>query len=115
MATSNPTASHSFRGKSSRAACSTPATFWFRTSTTTKTWQGAGTTILRISPNGATSLFFQGQTKLGLTAALAVLQKRPALVGNLATADGASNTVRPGSLLVSTATGICLAPSPTPP
>jgi DNA-binding beta-propeller fold protein YncE len=62
--------------------------------------QGTGTTITRVSAHNGPSLFFQGQTGLGLTAALGVLRSGLVLVGNLPTSDGTSNTVKPGSLLI---------------
>ena len=68
--------------------------------------QGTGTTIVRVSPNGAVSTFFAGpphpggSTGLGLSTALAVLQKGFVIVGNVPSMDGTSATVMPGSLLV---------------
>ena len=62
--------------------------------------QGTGTTIIKVSPNGQTSLFFEGQPPLGLTAALGILPNGMVLVGNLPTADGTSATAKQGSLLV---------------
>jgi hypothetical protein len=62
--------------------------------------QGTGTTIIRVSVHGDTSLFFQGKAGLGLTAALGVVRRGLVFVGNLPTADGTSATVQPGSLLV---------------
>ncbi len=62
--------------------------------------QGTGTTITRVAADGTTSLFFQGQAPMGLTAALGVLANGIVLVGNLPTTDGTSNTVSAGSLLV---------------
>jgi len=62
--------------------------------------QGKGTTIIRVSSHGAVSLFFQGKTNLGLTAALGVLKRGLVFVGNLPTVDGTPATVQAGSLLV---------------
>src|SRR5579872_131308 len=62
--------------------------------------QGTGTTIVRITPDGATSVFFQGQPGLGLTTALGVLKRGFVLVGNVPTTDGTSATVQQGSLLI---------------
>jgi hypothetical protein len=62
--------------------------------------QGTGTTITRINATGHTSIFFQGQPGLGLSAGLTVLGSGFVVVGNMPTADGNSNTVQPGSLLV---------------
>jgi hypothetical protein len=60
--------------------------------------QGTGTTIVRITPGGQVTLFFQGQTGLGLTTALGVLRRGFVLVGNVPTA--ADGSVLQGSLLV---------------
>ena len=62
--------------------------------------QGAGTTIVRITPTGKLSLFFQGKKGLGLTTALAVLKSGFVIVGNLPTTDGTGATAKAGSLLV---------------
>ncbi len=62
--------------------------------------QGAGTTIVRITPTGQQSLFFQGNKSLGLTTALAVLKSGFVIVGNLPTTDGTGATAKAGSLLV---------------
>jgi uncharacterized protein (TIGR03118 family) len=60
--------------------------------------QGTGTTIVRITPDGQHSVFFQGDAGLGLTTALGVLKSGFVIVGNVpATADG---TVQQGSLLI---------------
>lgn len=64
-----------------------------------KNLQGTGSTIVRIS-QGTPSLFFQGKSGLGLTAALGVLRNGIVLVGNTPTTDGTSATVQPGSILV---------------
>ena len=62
--------------------------------------QGTGTTILRVTPGGQTSTFFQGPTGLGLTDALGILQRGFVIVGNVPTADGTAATVQQGSLLI---------------
>src|SRR5579864_3565060 len=64
--------------------------------------QGTGTTIVRITPNGDQSLFFEGTPPLGLTTALGVLKSGFVLVGNLPTKTRSMITtvVPPGSLLV---------------
>jgi hypothetical protein len=62
--------------------------------------QGTGTTIVRITPDGQTSLFFQGQPGLGLTTALGVVRRGFALVGSLPTTDGSCNTIGQTSLLI---------------
>ena len=60
--------------------------------------QGTGSTIVSISPDGTPSLFFQGQSKLGLTTALGVLRRGFVLVGSVPT-DANVNAL-PGSLLI---------------
>jgi hypothetical protein len=73
--------------------------------------QGTGTTIMRISPGGGVSTFFAGpphpggSSGLGLSTALAVLQKGFVIVGNVPSKDGTGATVTPGSLLVINNTG----------
>ena len=62
--------------------------------------QGTGTTIIKVTPNGQTSLFFQGNAPLGLSTGLAVLKKGFVLVANCPTTGGAKPTAEPGSLLV---------------
>ena len=68
---------------------------------------GTGTTIVRVTPTGQQTLFFNGNPTnlppptLGLTTALGVLSRGFVLVGNLPTADGTPATIQaPGSLLV---------------
>ena len=62
--------------------------------------QGSGTTIVRVTPAGATSTFFQGPSGLGLTTALSVLKSGFVVVGNMPTTDGTSATVQQGSLII---------------
>jgi hypothetical protein len=62
--------------------------------------QGTGTTIVRISPSGQQSLFYQGPPGVGLTTALGVLKRGFVLVGSVPSTDGTSATVGQGSLLV---------------
>ncbi len=62
--------------------------------------QGTGTTIVSVTPAGATSLFYQGPAGEGLTTALGVLRNGFVLVGNVPSTDGTSATVGQGSLLV---------------
>jgi hypothetical protein len=50
--------------------------------------QGTGTTIVRVTGTGQTSLFFSGQAGLGLTTALGVLERGFVLVGNLPSPAG---------------------------
>lgn len=63
--------------------------------------QGTGTTIVDVPANGgAPTVFFQGQSGLGLSTALAVLKEGLVIVGNMPTADGTCATAQAGSLLV---------------
>jgi hypothetical protein len=62
--------------------------------------QGTGTTIVRIPKVGSPTLFFQGNTGLGLTTALGTLQYGFVVVGNGPTPTGSSSSAEPGSLLV---------------
>ncbi len=63
--------------------------------------QGTGTTIVRVSPNAAPSVFFQApSTGFGLSTALGVLKSGFVLVGSVPSTDGTSATVGQGSLLV---------------
>jgi len=73
--------------------------------------QGTGTTIVRVSASGAVSTFFAGPPHpggtngLGLSTALAVLQRGFVIVGNVPSIDGTCPTGTPGSLLVIDNTG----------
>lgn len=71
--------------------------------------QGTGTTIVKITPGGSPSVFFQGMSGLGLTTALGVLRAGFVLVGNVPTTDGTFATIKPGSLLVLNRTGAVVA------
>jgi hypothetical protein len=68
--------------------------------------QGTGTTIVRVSSTGTPFVFFagpphpRGSTGLGLSTALAILQRGFVIVGNVPSTDGTSSTAMPGSLLV---------------
>lgn len=62
--------------------------------------QGAGTSIVSVTPAGQQSLFFQGPSGLGLSTALGVLNRGFVLVGNVPTTDGTCSTIQQGSLLV---------------
>lgn len=71
--------------------------------------QGTGTTIVQISPAGKMSLFAQIHAKklpgacpggVGLTTALAVLQRGWVIVGSLPTSNGMAATARAGCLIV---------------
>jgi hypothetical protein len=63
--------------------------------------QGTGTTIVQISPQGKTTLFYTstkaGQT--GLSAALGILSNCIVIAGYLPSTDGTSQTAGPGGLL----------------
>jgi hypothetical protein len=62
--------------------------------------QGTGTTIIKVTPGGQTSLFFKGTAPLGLSTGLAVLKKGFVLVANCPTTGGAMPMAQPGSLLL---------------
>lgn len=62
--------------------------------------QGTGTTIVRITPDDQTSVFFQAPEGSGLTTALGVLKRGFVLVGNLPSTDGTSDTAQQGSLMI---------------
>lgn len=71
--------------------------------------QGTGTTIMQITPTGAVSLFAEIEASslpgacpggVGLTTALAVLNKGWVIVGSLPTSDGTSATAQAGCLIV---------------
>jgi hypothetical protein len=62
--------------------------------------QGTGSTIVSVTPAGATSVFYQGPAGVGLTTALGVLRSGFVLVGNTPTTDGTSATIGQGSLIV---------------
>jgi hypothetical protein len=64
--------------------------------------QGTGTTIVAVTPSGATSTFFTAPSSLapvGLTTALVALRSGIVVVGNTPTTDGTSSTVSKGSLI----------------
>jgi hypothetical protein len=62
--------------------------------------QGTGTTIVRITPDNQTSVFFQAPAGSGLSTALGVLKRGYVLVGNLPSIDGTSDTAQQGSLMI---------------
>jgi uncharacterized protein (TIGR03118 family) len=64
--------------------------------------QGTGATIVRITPDGQQSVFFQG-TGLGLTTALGVLKGGFVIVGNVPT--DANGVAQQGSLIILDANG----------
>jgi hypothetical protein len=65
-----------------------------------KNLQGTGTTIMRITPQGQASVFYQGPPGIGLSTALGVLQAGYVVVGAVPSTDGTSATVGQGELLV---------------
>ena len=67
--------------------------------------QGTGTTIIKVAPDGQTSLFFQGTAPLGLSTGLAVLKAGFVLVANCPTTGGATPMAQQGSLLLIDANG----------
>ena len=62
--------------------------------------QGTGTTIVRITPDAQTSVFFQGHPGLGFTTALGVVRRGFVFVGSVPTTDGTCNTIGQTSLLI---------------
>jgi hypothetical protein len=69
--------------------------------------QGTGTTIVRVTPENQTSVFFQGPIthngvteNLGLTTALGVLRAGFVVVGSVPSTDGTANTLGQSRLLV---------------
>ena len=62
--------------------------------------QGTGSTIVRITPGGTPSVFYQGPSGVGLSTALGVLRAGFVVIGNLPTTDGSSATAQQGSLIV---------------
>jgi hypothetical protein len=79
-----------------------------------KNFQGTGTTIVQITPDGTVTLFAQIDPGtlpgpcpggVGLTTALTVLSSGWVIVGSLPTTDGTSATARAGCLLVLNSSG----------
>ena len=68
--------------------------------------QGTGTTIMRVTPNAAPTVFFQGQSALGLSTALNVLRAGFVLVGNFPSPDGTCGSAVPGSILIINSNGL---------
>jgi hypothetical protein len=67
--------------------------------------QGTGSTIVQMTPGGANTLFAQVPGSacadgIGLTTALAIVQKKFVVVGSLPTTDGSSATAKAGCLIV---------------
>jgi len=71
--------------------------------------QGTGTSIVQISPQGQTTLFYSSATTKGLTAALGILSKGIVIAGYMPTADGTSATVSAGGLVFLDRHGVTLA------
>ena len=80
-----------------------------------KNLQGTGTTIVQISPHGTLSLFAQIDAQklpgacpggVGLTTALAVLQRGWVIVGSLPTSNGMAATAKAGCLIVLNSEGL---------
>jgi hypothetical protein len=69
----------------------------FNNSTAPSGIQGTGTSIVRITPNGQSSLFFQNSTAVGLTTALGVLKSGFVIVGNVPNVGGVA---KPGALRI---------------
>jgi len=72
--------------------------------------QGTGRTIVQISPQGKTSLFFTstGPGQQGLSAALGILSNGIVIAGYLPSTDGTSNTATAGGLLFIDRHGVLL-------
>jgi hypothetical protein len=68
--------------------------------------QGTGTTITRVTPNAAPTVFFQGQAPLGLSTALNILREGFVLVGNFPSPDGTCGSATPGSILIINSKGL---------
>ena len=62
--------------------------------------QGTGTTIVRVTPDNKTSLFYQGPPGIGLSNGLAVLKRGFVIFGTVPTTDGTPATVGQGELVV---------------
>jgi hypothetical protein len=64
----------------------------FNNSTADGNIQGTGTSIVRITPDGQSSVFFQDSTALGLTTALGVLKSGFVIVGNVPNVNGVAGS-----------------------
>jgi hypothetical protein len=67
--------------------------------------QGTGSTIVQMTPGGANTLFAQVPSSacpdgIGLTTALAIVQKNFVVVGSLPTTDGSAATAKAGCLIL---------------
>jgi hypothetical protein len=63
--------------------------------------QGTGSTIVRVTANNQSSVFYQGPaTGVGLSTALGVLKKGFVIVGNVPSTNGMSSTAQAGSLII---------------
>lgn len=65
--------------------------------------QGTGTTIVRVTPGGQQSVFYQGPPGVGLSTALGILKRGDVIVGYVPSTDGTSATVQAGGSWYSTA------------
>src|SRR5271166_4980313 len=68
-------------------------------------FQGFGTTVVRVQPNGQTSVFANTGTVTGLTDAFGIINQGFVFVGSVSTKDGTDSTVSGGPLLVLDASG----------
>jgi hypothetical protein len=62
--------------------------------------QGTGTSIVRVTPGGTSTLFARTAAGTGLTTALGVLSNRFIVVGSLPSTDGTAATATAGSILL---------------
>ncbi len=79
-----------------RGGCLKPGDVLVSNFTASDDTEGAGSTIVKIQPDGRTSTFFEGTTGLGLTLALGILKRGFVVVGSAHSTTGSSS----GSLLV---------------
>ncbi len=70
--------------------------------------QGTGTTIVQITPQGQTSLFYTSNGAKGLSAAFGILSNGIVISGYLPTADGTAATAQAGGLLFIDHNGVLL-------
>lgn len=70
--------------------------------------QGTGTSIVQVSAQGQTTLFYASAATKGMTAALGILSNGIVIAGYLPTLDGTSNTASAGGLVFLDRHGITL-------
>jgi DNA-binding beta-propeller fold protein YncE len=70
---------------------------------------GTGTTIVRVTPSGQQSVFYQGPPGVGLTSALGVLKRGFVLAGYVPSTGGTAMTAQPGGILVLNSRGAVVA------